>query len=290
MGEWLAEAGADLDVCRPYAGDRLPDDLTAHSGMVVLGGEMGAHDDETFPWLTDVKRLVVASVGASSPVLGICLGHQLVAAALGGDVGPNPHGQQIGVLLGGFAQIAFGQALRHPEAQDVLEPGHRAPQDALADRPPPLQGRRLQDQARHALGMPSPHEQADGAAHGVAHHDGGTGAEVFEQGRGVIRGRLQAEVLLTADAPPVTPHVHGQHRAVTGQGGVEGEPVEVGAQRPAMQQEDGRRPGASCRGYLANQHLASLGHVDQAARRERRRQGGLGLGNLQRSEVAVPDH
>ena len=111
IGEWLAEAGADLDVRRPYAGDDLPGDLTGHAGMVVLGGEMGAGDDETYAWLTDVKRLVVAAAADRTPVLGICLGHQLAAAALGGEVGPNPLGQQIGVLDVGWTDAALDDAL-----------------------------------------------------------------------------------------------------------------------------------------------------------------------------------
>ena len=111
MGEWLAEAGADLDVRRPYAGDDLPDDLTGHTGMVVLGGEMGADDDETYAWLTDVKRLVVAAAAERTPVLGVCLGHQLAAGALGGAGGPNPLGQQIGVLDVGWTDAALDDPL-----------------------------------------------------------------------------------------------------------------------------------------------------------------------------------
>jgi GMP synthase (glutamine-hydrolysing) len=111
MGEWLVEAGAHLDVRRPYAGDALPEDLDSHSGLVVLGGEMGAHDDETYPWLTDVKRLVARAVDDGTPVLGICLGHQLVAVTLGGDVAPNPHGQQIGVLDVGWTPDALDDRL-----------------------------------------------------------------------------------------------------------------------------------------------------------------------------------
>jgi GMP synthase (glutamine-hydrolysing) len=116
IGEWLAEAGADLDVRRPYAGDDLPGDLTGHAGMVVLGGEMGAGDDETYAWLTDVKRLVVAAAADRTPVLGICLGHQLAAVALGGEVRPNPHGQQIGVLGVGWTAAAYVDPLLAPLA------------------------------------------------------------------------------------------------------------------------------------------------------------------------------
>ena len=39
MGEWLADAGADLDVRRPYRGDPLPEDLSGHAGMLVLDHE-----------------------------------------------------------------------------------------------------------------------------------------------------------------------------------------------------------------------------------------------------------
>ena len=78
-----------LDVCRPWAGDALPA-LASYDGLLVLGGEMGANDDATVPWLAPLKDLVREAAAAGLPTLGICLGHQLIAVALGGEVRPQP--------------------------------------------------------------------------------------------------------------------------------------------------------------------------------------------------------
>jgi GMP synthase (glutamine-hydrolysing) len=116
MGEWLTGAGLVVDVRRPYAGDALPRDLRGHAGMVVLGGEMGAYDDAAHPWLNEVKDLCRTAVATGTPVLGICLGHQLLAVALGGEVARGPHGQQIGVLEVGWTPEAYVDPLLAPVA------------------------------------------------------------------------------------------------------------------------------------------------------------------------------
>lgn len=95
VGTWLTEAGCTLQVCRPYAGDALPE-LTSYDGVLVLGGEMGANDDSV-SWLPPLKAAIRDAVAARTPLLGICLGHQLIAVALGGAVAPNPHGQTVGL-------------------------------------------------------------------------------------------------------------------------------------------------------------------------------------------------
>lgn len=101
VGGWLEEAGAVLDVCRPWAGDALPA-LASYDGLVVLGGEMGANDDDTVPWLAPLKDLVREAAATGLPTLGICLGHQVIAVALGGEVRRNPLGQAVGVLATGW--------------------------------------------------------------------------------------------------------------------------------------------------------------------------------------------
>lgn len=111
VGRWLAEAGCTLDVARPYAGEALPAHLDVYDGLLVLGGAMGANDDDQHPWLTTTKDLVRAAAAADLPTLGICLGHQLAATALGGVSKRNPRGQQIGLLGVGWTEAATGDPL-----------------------------------------------------------------------------------------------------------------------------------------------------------------------------------
>lgn len=111
LGSWLVEAGCTLDVRRPYAGDVLPEALDGHSGLVVLGGSMDADADEAYPWLPQVRALIRLAAAHEVPVLGVCLGHQLAALALGGRVARNPRGQQIGVLSYGWTPEATADPL-----------------------------------------------------------------------------------------------------------------------------------------------------------------------------------
>ena len=97
---WLAEildaAGVDLDLRRMYDGASLSGADKA-GALVVLGGPMGANDDDTVPWLTDMKALLAEAVQRGTPVLGICLGAQLLAVATGGTVALGEHGPELGL-------------------------------------------------------------------------------------------------------------------------------------------------------------------------------------------------
>lgn len=113
VGGWLDAAGCDVVVCRPYASDVLPA-TAAYDGLVVLGGPMGANDDEKHAWLGPVKELVREARDTDLPTLGICLGHQLIAVALGGTVERNPRGQQVGLLGVGWTDAARDDELVGP--------------------------------------------------------------------------------------------------------------------------------------------------------------------------------
>lgn len=85
IGAALVEAGADIDLRRPYSGETLPHDSDAHDAMVVLGGAQNALDDEICPYFPELLDLTRDFANKDRSVLGICLGSQLVARAFGGE-------------------------------------------------------------------------------------------------------------------------------------------------------------------------------------------------------------
>ncbi len=99
MQQWLLDAGAQLQVVRPWAGDTVPERLAGIDAVVCLGGEMDADDDAAFPWLVAVRALLGDAVGQRVPVLAICLGAQLLALATGGAVRTMTNGLEAGIRL-----------------------------------------------------------------------------------------------------------------------------------------------------------------------------------------------
>jgi GMP synthase-like glutamine amidotransferase len=87
LGDLMVERGVDHEVIHLHAGGSLPGHLD-WAAVVSLGGAMAAYDEDTHPFLRDEKRFLLAAVGEGVPVLGICLGSQLLADALGGRVFP----------------------------------------------------------------------------------------------------------------------------------------------------------------------------------------------------------
>jgi GMP synthase (glutamine-hydrolysing) len=101
-------------------GDDLPPDWRSYAGMIVMGGPMGAYEDSLHPWLGPEKRLIAEAVAGDLPYWGVCLGAQLLAAALGARVAPGPEAE-LGVLSielteGAALDSVFGPAPRTFEA------------------------------------------------------------------------------------------------------------------------------------------------------------------------------
>lgn len=84
LADWLTDAGAELHVVQPAKAE-LPE-LDGYQGLVCLGGPMNAMADLDHPWLVDVRRMLAGAVTARTPVLAVCLGAQLLAVAMGGQV------------------------------------------------------------------------------------------------------------------------------------------------------------------------------------------------------------
>lgn len=84
LGQWLDAQGVTWTVLCAEAGERYPDSVRGHLALAVLGGEWGANDDR--PTLRQAETLILEADALGIPVIGHCLGGQLMARAFGGRV------------------------------------------------------------------------------------------------------------------------------------------------------------------------------------------------------------
>lgn len=120
VGTRLRALGYPLDVRRPRFGQKLPETLAGHAGVVIFGGPMSVNDDEEFlrhetDWLT-------VPMNEGAPLLGLCLGAQMIARKLGATVGPHADGQ---VEIGYYALKATEAGRRLLEWPDRVHHFHR---------------------------------------------------------------------------------------------------------------------------------------------------------------------
>lgn len=90
IGDWLEANQHPVSGTRLYEEESLPDPAE-FDGLIIMGGPMSIHDEEQYPWLADEKHLIGGAISGEKLVLGICLGAQLIADALGARVYRNQH-------------------------------------------------------------------------------------------------------------------------------------------------------------------------------------------------------
>jgi len=113
VGVALHERAALIDLWKPWTGAPLPKEPETDA-LVVFGGEQAATDDHTHPYLPELARLMAAYTAADKPVLGICLGAQLLARAYGAE-------NQVGTAREfGWVDVGLTEAGRSDPVLSVL--------------------------------------------------------------------------------------------------------------------------------------------------------------------------
>jgi len=94
IGQVLQDLRYDLEICCPAVAQPLPATMDDYDGAIVFGGPMSANDDTTLPFIRDELDWIPSVLEAKKPYLGVCLGAQLLARVLGGQVSLHPEGMK----------------------------------------------------------------------------------------------------------------------------------------------------------------------------------------------------
>ncbi len=91
----MDRSAAPIETVSPYSGESLPQ-AVSFGGVIITG----SHDmvTEKYPWSEKTATWIRQVVETETPVLGVCYGHQLLAHAMGGVVGDNPKGREVGTV------------------------------------------------------------------------------------------------------------------------------------------------------------------------------------------------
>jgi GMP synthase-like glutamine amidotransferase len=116
VGDRILARGHQLEVTMPHLGGPLPERPDGHAGLLVLGGEMSAADDDGFPHYRPLRDLIRRFDDAGRPVMGICLGAQIIARAYGAAAYPHS------VFEFGYLELAMTEAGRADPLMRDIEP------------------------------------------------------------------------------------------------------------------------------------------------------------------------
>jgi GMP synthase-like glutamine amidotransferase len=89
IGAWLEEKSAAIRYTKLFENQELPA-IDTMDILIIMGGPMSVNDEAEFPWLIREKEFIRSAVKRGIPILGICLGAQLIASAMGASVYRNP--------------------------------------------------------------------------------------------------------------------------------------------------------------------------------------------------------
>jgi GMP synthase-like glutamine amidotransferase len=116
---WLLEAGHEIGCTRLYDNPALPSPSDVDL-LIVMGGPMSINDEADYPWLADEKRFIREVIDRGTPVLGICLGAQLIASALGAKVTANPMKEIGWYPIEGLSSQSDDSAFNFPSSLPVF--------------------------------------------------------------------------------------------------------------------------------------------------------------------------
>lgn len=109
IAEWVGERGHTLSRTAFYEPEASLPVLESYDALIIMGGPMGVYDEGVYPWLAKEKRHIRMAIDSGKPVLGICLGAQLIATSLGAKVAPHRQKE-----IGWFPVAVEDAAAGHP--------------------------------------------------------------------------------------------------------------------------------------------------------------------------------
>jgi GMP synthase-like glutamine amidotransferase len=115
---WLQNAGFEITSTKLFESGGLPE-VDEVDLLVIMGGPMSVNDEEDYPWLVEEKAFVKSVIDVGKPVLGICLGAQLIASSLGAEVLPNSE-KEIGWFPIQAVNTNNQSAFQFPKQADVF--------------------------------------------------------------------------------------------------------------------------------------------------------------------------
>ena len=110
--EWAHDRGHLVSTTAFYEAHPAIPDISKYDFLVIMGGPMSVNDEAVYSWLAPEKTHIQAAINAGKPILGICLGAQLIANSLGAKVYPNTVKE-----IGWFPVTIKDSAREHPIAK-----------------------------------------------------------------------------------------------------------------------------------------------------------------------------